>query len=133
MNDRKLLSALHRCVGTEACDTDCPGYQYCVGGGGEILEHCAETIEAMIAKISLMADVIEGVKARYVYFAVEKPILGELESFPEAGLLGFHAHDKRSYIPQIDQMGWGFAIYNRRLEHDELMRCGLVSAPRGRA
>ena len=138
MEDNKLIGALRRCMDAEVCDTDCPGYQFCIGGGGEIRHAAVESIELMQEKTELMqektelmARVIEGFKPLYVYFAVEKPILEMMEQLPEAGLKGFHAHERRQYIPLIDQMGHGFAIYSRRLTEEELSRCGMISAPRG--
>lgn len=131
MNNPKLMETLRRCMDAEVCDTDCPGYPYCIGGGGDIMAAAAERIEEQEQKIELMARWIEGFKAMYVYFAAEKPILEMMEQLPEAGLLGFHARDKRAYIPVIDRMGWGFAIYSRRLTNEELDRCGFISAPRG--
>lgn len=131
MNNPKLMEALRRCMDSEVCDTDCPGYPYCICGGSNIMAAAAERIEEREQKIELMARWIEGFKAMYVYFAAEKPILEMMEQLPEAGLLGFHARDKRTYIPAIDRMGWGFAIYSRRLTNEELDRCGFISAPRG--
>lgn len=133
MKDADLIQALNRCLDAEVCETDCPGYAYCIGGGGNIMGCAAEHIDEQNEKIELLARVVEGFKPMHVYFAVEKPILEMMEQLPEAGLMGFHARDGRGYIPLIDRMGWGFAIYNRRLNHDELTRCGLISAPRGMA
>ena len=133
MNSEKLMGALRRCMDADVCDTDCPGYQYCIGGGGNIMEAAAEQIAEQQEKIELLARVIEGFKPMHVYFAVEESIIEQMDKLPEAGLLGFHARDKRGYIPLIDRMGWGFAIYNRRLSGEEMDRCGFISAPRGRA
>ena len=130
MNNEKLMGALRRCMDAEVCDTDCPGYQYCIGSGGNIMEAAAEQLAEQEQKTELLARVIEGFKPMYVYFAVEEPMLELMDKLPEAGLMGFHAEAKRGYIPKIDRMGWGFAIYNRRLTGEELDRCGFIGAPR---
>lgn len=132
MDDKKLMGALRRCMDTEVCDTDCPGYQFCIGGSGNIMEAAAERIAEQEEKTELMARVIEGFKPLHIYFAVEKPILEMMEQLPEVGLKGFHAHERRQYIPLIDRMGHGFAIYSRRLTAEEVDRCGLIAAPRSR-
>ena len=49
MKDEKLMGALRRCMDAEVCETDCPGYAYCIAGGGNIMvaaaEHLAEAIQ----------------------------------------------------------------------------------------
>lgn len=131
MKDADLMEALRRCLDAEVCDTDCPGYAYCIGGGGNIMDAAAERIDEQAERIEMFARVIEGFKPMYVYFAVDKPLFDMMEQLPEAGVIGFYARHKRGYIPLIDKMGWGVAIYSRRLTGKELDRCGLISAPRG--
>lgn len=131
MNNGQLREALHRCLDAEFCDTDCPGYAYCIGGGGNIMDAAAERIDELERKNELLVRAIEGFKPMHVYFAVEKSVAEIIEQLPEAGLMGFHAREKRGYIPMVDRMGWGFAIYSRELTGEEMDRCGLISAPRG--
>ena len=131
MNNGQLREALHRCLDAEGGETDCPGYAYCIGGGGNIMDAAAERIDELEEKNGLFVRMIEGHKPLHVYFAVETPVAETMELLPEAGLMGFHAREKRVYIPRIDRMGWGFAIYSRRLTGEEMDRCGLISAPRG--
>ena len=50
MKDEKLMGALCRCLDAEGCETDCPGYAYCVGGAGNIMEAAAERIGELAEK-----------------------------------------------------------------------------------
>lgn len=49
---------------------------------------------------------------------------------PQAGLLGTGIFGERQYIPEIDMMASGWAMYTRRLKPWEIAKAELISQPR---
>lgn len=79
--------------------------------------------------LEILTECVEGMKRRHVYFCRKQP--PGAGTIPEKGMLGFIAHESRRYIPLIDDVAWGLAIYDRILDPWEIVRFGLISAPRG--
>lgn len=75
-----------------------------------------------------LLEVVEGTKNRHIYFMLKDP--KEIPTLPEGGKIADIRHKERRYVPLIDRMAWGLAIYSRELEDREMVACGLIRAPK---
>ena len=48
---------------------------------------------------------------------------------PFFGLAYVDGYGERRYVPEIDRMAYGVAIYNRELSHHEMSTYGLIHEP----
>ena len=78
-------------------------------------------------KLALL-EVIEGTMNRHIYFLMKAP--REMPPLPVDGKIADIRHEERRYVPLIDRMAWGLAIYSRELKDYEMKACGLIRAPR---
>lgn len=123
----KLSESLRIC----AAHPDCEGCAHQGEAGDlcsiQLMRAAAEELDRTNEMLNAAMDKLCGAKKHYLYFCTERPPkAGEL---PEDGLIAWAAHEKRQYVPLIDGMAWGMAIYSRRLEVWEVMRYGLTSEP----
>ena len=110
------------------CDTGCPMYTRCVGNEEDLFKVAASELEHTARALDVMIEVMEGMKKRYIYFILESKELRH--PLPEEGKIAFIVHDERRYVPAIDKMALGLAIYNRELTGEEMRNSCLISRPR---
>lgn len=125
----QVIGGLRFCMESgDFCDTDCPMYGRCIGKGEDTFAAAAAQLEENARMLDAAMDVIEGVSRRYVYFMKKAPV--EEPPVPANGMIAYILHDERRYIPAIDKMAWGTAIFDRLLEPWETERYGLICGPR---
>ena len=124
----RFAQMVKHCEEMKPC-AECPMVRECNEAGmphmtqkmmDEILEHDA-TIRAL-------AECVEGAVKRYIYFCMKRS--PQRDKLPQDGLIAFVDHGERRYIPRIDDVAWGLAIYSRELMPWEIARYELRANPR---
>ena len=110
------------------CDTGCPMYARCVGNEEDLFYVAANELEHTARALDVMTEVMEGVEKRYIYFILESKELRH--PLPKEGKIAFIVRDERRYVPAIDRMALGLAIYNRELTGEEMRKSCMISRPR---
>lgn len=126
---KNVIGGLKFCTTSgDFCDTSCPMYARCIGNEEDLFYVAANELEHTARALDVMTEVMEGVKKRYIYFILESKELRH--PLPEEGKIAFIVHDERRYMPAIDRMALGLAIYNRELTGEEMRKSCLISRPR---
>lgn len=125
---KNVIGGLKFCTTVDYCDTSCPMYARCISNDEDMFYVAANELEHTARALDVMTEVMEGVEKRYIYFILESKELRH--PLPEEGKIAFIVHDERRYMPAIDRMALGLAIYNRELTGEEMRKSCLISRPR---
>ena len=63
----------------------------------------------------------------YVYYSTQRP--PTTGAIPRGSLLYIDAYEERRYVPSIDRMAWGCAVYSRQLSPREIADFELTAEP----
>lgn len=62
----------------------------------------------------------------YKYYCIMRP---PAPGTIPRGAIEIRMYNERRYIPEIERMAWGYAVYTRELTYDEIYEHELIAAP----